>query len=267
MVYSNDKMETRDDILKELKAIAPKLASLEKVNTYQVPDSYFMRFTDMMLEQIKPVDAKQELYALAPSLSKLTKPLSVEMPAAYFSDFSSRLLQQVRADEAAKELAVIAPKLSVLQKVNTLEAPANYFSTFAERAWSNVNAEAAVVVSGPAKLVDSLNAFLDGIINAVFKPKYSFAFAGLTTTIILGVLMFVKVQQYDDLDSKFAQLSTDEINNYLDNKSDAYSDEVFEVNLDNNKGLNENANGNGLHPYKDALKSVDDEALNDAIAD
>jgi hypothetical protein len=66
------------------------------------------------------------------------------------------------------------------------------------------------------------------------------------------------------LDCRFAQLSTEDINNYLDNKSDAYSDEVFEMNLDN-KGLNENVNS--LHPYKEALKDVDDAALNEAITD
>ncbi len=257
-------METREDILKELREITPQLASLEKVNAYSLPDNYFANFTNMMLEQVKPVDAKQELGALAPSLLRLQKPVNAEVPAVYFSDFSSRILQQVRADEVAKELAVIAPKLSALNKANVIEAPAGYFSSFAERVLGDVTAQTQAQPAGPDKWIEGLNIFLDGIINAIFKPKYTLAFAGMATTLILGVLMFVKVQQCDDLDCKFAQLSTEDINNYLDKRSDAYSDEVFEMNLDG-KGLNENVNS--LHPYKEALKDVDDAALNEAIAD
>lgn len=259
-------METREDILKELGEIAPKLASLEKANTRQLPDSYFLHFTNMMLEQVKPVDAKQELQVLAPALAKLKKPVNAEAPAAYFSGFSAGLLQQVRAEEAAKELAVVAPKLAALQKVNTLHAPANYFNTFADRVVADVNAQVDTSVARPNQWLDGLNIFLDGIVNAVFKPKYTIAFAGMATTLILGVLMFVKVQQTDDLDSRFAQLSTADIDNYLDNKSDAYSDEVFEMNLET-KGLNDTVNVSTLHPYKDALKNIDDADLNAAIAD
>lgn len=259
-------METREDILKELREIAPKLALLEKANTYQLPDNYFLNFTNNMLQQVKPVDVKQELQVLAPSLLKIEKPANAEIPAAYFTDFSGRLIKQVRAGEVAKELATVAPLLSQVQKTNTLEAPANYFSSFADRALGNVTAHVQAPVTSPNKLVESLNEFLDGIFTAIFKPRYTIAFAGLTTIVIVGVLMFAKVQQSDNLDSRFAQLSTAEIDNYLNNKSDAYTDAVFEVNIDI-KGLTDTLNVTGLHPYKDALKNVDDAALDDAIAD
>ena len=51
--------------------------------------------------------------------------------------------------------------------------------------------------------------------------------------LIIGVMMFNKVQQCDDLDCKLAQLNltNEEINNYLD-KSDAYKDDIFEIRLD-----------------------------------
>jgi len=258
-------METREDILKELREIAPRLATLEKVNAYQVPESYFLNFKNMMLEQVKPVDVKQEIHALAPSLAKLHKPVNAEIPAVYFSDFSSRLLSKVRSEEVAKELATIAPRLSGLAKVNTLEAPVNYFNAFPARVLADITAQQQPLTNTRSWL-DGLNEVLDNIINVVFKPGYSVAFAGVTTTVILGVLMFVKVQQCDDLDCKFAQLSTDEINNYLDNKSDAYADEVFEMNLDT-KGITGNPNLNNVHAYKDALNDVDDATLNEAIAD
>ena len=258
-------MESREDILKELKQLAPNLASLEKVNAYQAPEGYFVNFKNIMLEQVKPVDVKQELQVLAPSLLMLQKPLNAEMPAAYFSDFKSSLLNKVRKDEVAKELAMVAPRLSTLEKENVLEAPVNYFNAFPQRVLLDIRAR-EVAPSGSSKnWVDGLNDALDGIINVIFKPKYSVAFAGFATVVIMAVFMFVKVEQGSDLESRFAQLSNDEINNYLDNKSDAYSDEVFEMNLDNK--LNAGHNLNNVHAYRDALNDVDDAALNDAITD
>lgn len=257
-------METKDDILKELRELAPQLASLQKVNAYSVPESYFLNFKHNILEQVKPVGVRQELQQLAPSVLKIEKPLNAQLSATYFSDFSSKLLNKVRADEVAKELAVVAPRLSVLPKANIYKAPVNYFNAFPERALGNVIAQSESVVAAPRNWMAELNEFLDTVAAILFKPKYSVAFAGFTTTAIMAVFMFIKVEQCNDLECKFAQLSNDEISNYLDNKSDAYADEVFEMNLDIKST---NPNINNVHAYKDAMKDVDDAALNDAIAD
>ena len=259
-------METREDILKELREIAPQLASLEKVSAYQLPESYFLNFKNSILEQINPVDAKQELQVLAPALQKLQKPVLSEPANAYFSEFSAKILHKVRADEAAQELAGIAPKLSTLPKANIYEAPVNYFNAFPARVLRDVTAQTETVLSASKSWVDSINELLDAVVNTVFKPRYSMAFAGVATVAIMAVFMFIKVEQCDDLECKFAQLSTDEINTYLDNKSDAYADEVFEMNLDT-KTLESNPNLNSVHAYKDAMKDIDDKDLNDAIAD
>ena len=259
-------MEIREDILKELKEIAPQLASLEKVNLGQIPEGYFLNFKHTILEQIKPVDAKQELEALAPTLQKLQKTGLAEAPAAYFSGFSTKMLHKVRADEAAQELATIAPKLSTLPKLNIYEAPANYFKAFPARVLADIALQTETVVTGFGNWVGELNELLDRAIRVIFQPRYSMVFAGGLTTVIMAVFMFIKVQQCDDLECKFAQLSNDEINTYLDNKSDSYTDEVFEMNLET-KSLETNSNLNNVHAYKDALKDVDDDALNNAIAD
>ena len=259
-------METREDILKELKEIAPQLALLEKVNAFRVPESYFLNFKHSILEQIKPLDAKQELAALAPVLQKLQKPEWAEPSAAYFSGFSTKILNKVRADEAAQELAAIAPKLSTLPKVNIYEAPVNYFKAFPARVLGDIASQTETVVTGSDNWVGALNELLDRVIRVIFQPRYSMAFAGGLTMVIMAVFMFIKVQQCDDLECKFAQLSNDEINSYLDNKSDSYADEVFEMNLES-KSLETNPNLNNVHAYKDALKDVDDDALNNAIAD
>lgn len=258
-------MERKEDILKELMEIAPKLAAMEKFNPYRVPSGYFLGFKDMMLQKLKTETAQQELNELAPALAALNKGLVKEVPATYFSSFSGELIKKIRANEVAAELSAVAPQLSKLEKVNALQVPANYFSAFPQKMAKQVRVKQKAGSSVVSGWVASLNNMLDGVVEVIFKPKYSVAFAGFTTMLIIGVMMFMKIEQCNDLECRFAMLSNDEINNYLDNKSDAYSDEVFEMKVDvsGQGGLNLN----NTHAFKDALKDVDDAALNAAIAD
>jgi hypothetical protein len=258
-------MKTKDEILKELQEIAPKLALLEKTNPYKLPDGYFLNFKNVLIEKIKLGEAKFELKSIAPELSKLEISSANQIPEGYFSNFSTGLINKIRAQEALNELAEIAPQLSTLEKINAIEVPADYFSTFANKVLNAATRRSAPVPVTP-QWIQSLNNTLDKVIGSFFKPKYSFAFAGFTTTVIIAVMMFMKVNQCNDLDCKFAQLSNEEINTYLDNKSDAYSDEIFEMNLDE-KALPAAGKENTLNIYKDALKNVDDAALNEAIND
>ncbi len=259
-------MKTQNEILKELQQIAPNLAALEKTNPYTLPDGYFVNFKNVLLEKLQRENIKVELSALAPELSKLETISAVNIPAKYFSDFSSRLVDKIRAQEALNELAEIAPALSKLEKINAFEVPANYFSTFPGKILSNATQPQGYTAPANPKWMQSLNLLLEQTVNKVFKPKYTFAFAGLTTTVIIAVLMFTKINQCTDLECKFAQLSSEEINVYLDTKSDMYSDEIFEMTVDEKllPGIDKE-NSTGI--YKDALKDVDDAALNSAITD
>ncbi|MDB5283981.1 MAG: hypothetical protein JWO06_3056 [Bacteroidota bacterium] len=261
-------METREDILKELKEIAPKLAAMDKTNPYTVPQDYFLNFKDVMLQQVGvPVTALDELRSVAPGLSKIEKQAAAEMPANYFTDFSSQLLNKIRANEVATELAVVAPSLAGIEKVNALQIPANYFSSFPERMLKLVQAEQMETAPTSARL--SINKILDRIIVVVSRPKYSAAFAGLASVLIIAVMMLLKTQANDpdtQLNAQLAALSTEEISSYLDNKSDAYTDNIFESNFDE-KMITAGEKASAIHVYKDALQDVDDATLNDAIAD
>ena len=265
-------METREDILKELKEIAPKLAAMDKTNPYQVPEGYFLNFKNVMLDKIvleadlyiNPV--MEELKAVAPELAKIQKHSVAEMPVNYFNDFSAQLIKKIRANEVANELAEVAPALSIIEKVNELEVPAVYFKAFPQRMMQLVKAEQKGSISFSSQWLGSLNELLERVAGVVFKPKYAVAFAGFASVLIVAVMLLVKIPQGDNLDAQLAQLSTEEINNYLDNKSDAYSDEVFEMNIDE-KVMPAAEKISTLHTINDALKDVDDAALNDAITD
>jgi len=256
-------METRENILKELREIAPTLAKMEKKNFYSVPENYFVNFKSEMLEQVKLSGVTAELKEVAPELLRIEKKNTAEIPANYFKSFSADLMQKIRADEVAAELKEIAPTLSALEKENLLEVPANYFSAFPQQMMKRIAAEQkATAVATTPKWMEALNNALENISAVVFKPKYSFAFAGTAAVVIVGVMFFMKVeQQCTDLDCKMAQLSNEELNAYLDNNTDEISEEVFELNPDASLPSTDN------NAINSAFNSLSDEELNNAILD
>jgi hypothetical protein len=260
-------METREDILRELREIAPKLAVMEKTNPYSLPEGYFMNFGKDLLSRVNLSDAKAELGKVAPTLANLNAEKVAEVPSSYFKTFSAKMLADIRAKEVVNELTEIAPELSVIEKTNIHQVPAAYFSRFPQAMAEKI--KAIQQTAEPSMTwVDKLNETLDTVIALVFKPKYAVAFAGVATIVILGMMMMVKIEQCSDLDCKFAQLSADEINNYFNNKSDSYSDEVFEGNFSEVQ-LPAPLTGdkdNSMRAYKEALKDVDDASLDAAIS-
>ncbi len=254
-------METRDNILRELKELAPTLAALEKKNFYTVPEGYFVNFKSEMLEQIKPGAVKQELKEIAPALLKVQGKSSVEVPVGYFTSFSANMLQKIRASEAAEELQAVAPTLATLQKENTMQVPANYFATFPAQMMKQITAaEKAKAGSAMPEWMQRVNIILENISAVVFKPRYSAAFAGMAAVLIMAVMLTWKVdEQCSDLDCKMAQLTDKELSDYLFMNTDGYQEEIFEaapVKSDEN-----------IQVYKEAFKNISDEDLNYALLD
>ena len=257
-------MENREDILKELQAIAPTLAGMEKTNPFRLPEGYFLNFQGLMLEKIKLGDVKAELNAVAPQLARIEKVTVSNVPDGYFSSFSAKLIKDIRTKEVLNELLEVAPELASVIKANIHQVPATYFNEFPQVMRERIK-EQQIEKAGAPSWIDSVNEFLDRIAAVVFRPKYAMAFSGGATMMFIGALMFLKIQQCNDLDCRFAQLTNDEINNYLENKTDAYSDEVFEGNFDAGQ-MPVADKDNSLRGYNDALKDVDNAALDAAIA-
>lgn len=245
-------METRDNILKELQDIAPRLASLEKKNHFTVPDGYFLNFRNTMLQQV--TQENQELSSVAPSLLSIEKKNTAEVPAGYFNTFSAGLMKKIRANEIADELSAIAPTLSATQKKNTLQVPANYFAQFPQQMMQRIAQQQKAAEPAMPEWMQAINVVLERITTVVFKPKYSFAFAGTATILIMAVMMFVQVQQQcADVDCKMAALTDDELNAFLDTRI-AEGDEVFEVNAAEDLESTENN-------LRDALNMLSNEEL------
>jgi len=239
------------------------LSKIEKKNFYSVPENYFLNFKSEMLEQVKLSGVKQELKTVAPELLKVEKRSTVEVPIGYFNSFSGDLMKKIRANEVAAELKEIAPTLSEAEKVNRVEVPANYFNAFPQQMMKRIAAEEKTKqVAITPKWFESLNNALENIAAVIFKPKYSFAFAGMTTMLIVGVMFFMKVEeQCADLDCKMAALSNEELNTYLDSNMDESSEEVFELNADVNLPSTDN------NAMNNTFNNLSDEELNKALLD
>lgn len=255
-------METRDNILNELKQIAPTLAAVEKKNFYAVPDGYFADFKSSIVAQVSFSPVQQELKEVAPVLLNVERKPAVEVPIGYFTSFSKDLVKQIRGNEVQEELSALAPALSAIDKQNTLNVPANYFAQFPGQLMQQIKTTEGVAEKAAVpEWMQRVNIILENITAVIFKPKYSVGFAGLATMIIVTVMFSLKVeQQCADLECKMAQLTTEELSAYLgEDDADSYQDEIFEA------ALNENAGD--VQVYKDVLQNVSDAELDNALLD
>lgn len=264
-------METRDDILKELREIAPELAALHKVSFYIAPENYFLNFSAGILERAKQRDVQEELTALAPALSKL-KEQAPTVPATYFTTFSSSLLHKIRAEEISRELAEIAPTLSGLQKVNLYKAPEGYFASFPAQMQKQTAAAEARPESAVPGWLSQLNALLDNLAGALFKPQYTFAFAGSAAMVMIIAMMFFKVETVveecakDDLLCQLDKVSSEDLEAYFATHTDEFSRSVLDVSVDD-KRLQKAVGVSKGSIDEVLLNSISDDELNSAVLD
>jgi len=257
-------MKPREEILKELKELAPKLASLEKVNTVSVPENYFTNFKSEMIERVKLGGVTDELKTISPELAKIEKRNTVKVPVGYFTSLPNDLLEQIRKEEVMVELKQFAPALSQMEKENAFEVSANYFKGFPQQMMRTIAVQEKSKVKAVAPAwFSGLNNAIENLAQLIFKPKYSLAFAGTVATVIIGVMLFAKVEQANDLDSKLASLTDEEINTYLDNNADTYNDEIFETTDETNTATPTKT----IQFENEMLKDVSDADLNNAILD
>lgn len=189
-------MENRDEIVKELREIAPHLAGLPKVNLYRAPDGYFEAFGAKMQTLASEAAAPAAAPQLEALLANHKKKQGAETaPAGYFNSFSSNLLQKIRVNEQAEELNAITPVLAGLTKTNYLQAPANYFAGFPALMLKKVQAETTTQAASMPVWLSAINNVVERFTAWLAKPQYSYAFAGSLTMVLLVVMITMKAPQ------------------------------------------------------------------------
>ncbi|MBL0310307.1 MAG: hypothetical protein IPP77_11725 [Bacteroidetes bacterium] len=202
----------------------------------------------------------KELKEVAPGLAKLDKSSVGEVPVDYFKSFAVDMMKKIRAEEVAAELSSVAPELARLGKTSVLEAPpAAYFQSVPSSVLQRIKSEEKIKETSPNGWMVSINVFFDRIADSIFKPKYSVAFAGFATMIILAVMMLIKVEdQCKDVDCQMAQISNAELNSYFATHSDEFNTSLLDYTPKEKMPESK---------VRSVLSDVSDKELNDAILD
>lgn len=170
-------MESRIDILNELKELSPLIAGMEKLNVFTVPPGYFEGFGEYVMRIVKAEETG--------ILTDLSKQSSFQVPAGYFDGLADTIMAKIKAgqhENAADELRGLSPMLYSIQHENVFEVPKGYFAglaaTILNKAQQNKNA---------AQELRELSPMLYSIQNEnVFEVPKGY-FTGLSDTILSKV--------------------------------------------------------------------------------
>jgi len=131
-------MNSRINILNELRGISPFLASLPFTQPYQdVPEGYFEGLVDEILLQVRGEDQNSAI------LGEADKVAPYEVPEGYFQDFPALIIQRIKSNEkenSDEELETLSPLLGGLKKKNTFQVPQGYFDDLSGNAIAGAKA-------------------------------------------------------------------------------------------------------------------------------
>ena len=127
-------MTQRANILQELNEIGSTLTNVTPQNIYSVPEGYFEKFAEQILDRVSSINANEELFLLFPALNNASKEIPYSIPDGYFNGLEERLMQAVRENAdyqtANEELENISPLLNGLKRETPYSVPAGYFENF-----------------------------------------------------------------------------------------------------------------------------------------
>lgn len=201
-------MKISNNILVELKEIAPAVANIGNDNPYSVPMGYFEKFPGKLMSMIEreKINYIDNLY---------------HVPDGYFDGLANNILSKVKSineapnasnEEVFEELEHVAPLLNTINKRNVLSVPENYFF--------DLKVDTGIIrESKTAKVISIAN-------NA--RKWFTYAAAAsvlffLSTTSYLYINHHMKnVDRSLTIGQRLATLDDKEIINYLDNDIDDF---------------------------------------------
>lgn len=146
-------MERKENILAEIKSVAPALADVGNNMPFKVPEAYFELFPlqmlakvgaafqqpsvpagyfesmpAMMLAKVKALENANELEAVAPALIGISKQMPYSIPVGYFENLQTNHQQNAPVTASGSdELAAVAPTLIGIGKEMPYSIPPGYF--------------------------------------------------------------------------------------------------------------------------------------------
>lgn len=256
-------MKPDKNIIKELQEIAPVLAALDRVDLYQVEDSYF---GDSHLRIMEAV-GKEELRLL----SSLPKQELYPAPmASYFDTFSDKLMAQVHAEEVAEELSYSLPVLQHVEKKELYRVPANYFAAFPKSITKLVSKESSE--SSVARWAAVWNNIIEAALDFFARPRYAFAMASVVGMIVcIGLVANNKsgLSDEDKIFSQMQQISDADLHHYVAKHRDEFDERIILNNINNVDFTHYFDKPEQVTPHIEGHSQVrtDDEITNEDIVD
>lgn len=135
-------MESRIDILNEIKALSPLLAAIEKLNVFIVPEGYFNFFSDDVLAILKEENSSikfgNDIHSAA------------NVPEGYFDSLADIVLARVKEKQDIadfNELRTLSPMLYSIQNENVFTVPQGYFETLSNKINDKVKPQQAKIIT------------------------------------------------------------------------------------------------------------------------
>lgn len=170
-------------------------------------------------------DIGKELREIAPGLDALGPAPAFDVPGEYFEDFPGKMMAQIRAmerkEEITAELAELSPFLAAIPRQSPFTVEDGYFDALT----SNVSARK--LEAPPGKVVK-----MSRRLRLYKKCLVAAAIAG---AISIGAVLLSKQFGTKSLDKQLAQLSDQEIIDYLQFRTDAFDTENIFANASVNE--------------------------------
>src|SRR5687767_4394091 len=110
-------METRENILQEIKELSPLIAGTSRDNVFPLPHGYFEAFPSLMLARIQAENADFG-----------SKAVPFALPSGYFEGFAAGVMQRINKEQTvAQELEMLAPLLNSISREPVYKVPEGYF--------------------------------------------------------------------------------------------------------------------------------------------
>jgi hypothetical protein len=203
--------EKNNNIINELKEMAPLLAKIEKEDLYSVPENYFISLTESILFYI-------HLYELK------TKPQPFSVSEGYFETLADSILFKIHTsnlkNEVQEELSEIAPILNTINKKNIFSVPDNYFQKFPVP---------ASIERKPGKVV-SFGGNIRKWVTYVAAASVLFIIA--TTSYLYVSIHHRAIEKHLPIEQRIAELNEQEMVNYLKDNDGIISGSLIPTNND-----------------------------------
>ncbi|MFT3846671.1 MAG: hypothetical protein QM725_16545 [Lacibacter sp.] len=225
-------MARSTEILNELAAISTTVSGIGAKMPYSLPDDYFDTLDTVIMARIAAGGHEETSL-----LQTLDKEMLQTVPEGYFDGLAGTIMSKIKSaaePSVEEELQTLSSVLAGINRTNPYEVPSDYFDSLAGNITSKAN-EAKVVSLFSQKIWKRFAVAAAFILFAGFGLKFFMQNRDKQET----VSAIPQIKTEEQIKTELAQISDEEIINYLKANADAKDAEVIASLVDQSKLPNE----------------------------